>query len=127
MGDAIVRLLDSPAYVRFRKVLIGFSQGGYLSYRMVAEHPDVFDMAILMSPSFKGETADLLPATGRTRFALCYGSEDRTIPLSDQQCARNKLAQTGNLTYFEYPGMAHGICNQEIHDLRAWLNQSNIL
>lgn len=35
--------------------------------------------------------------------------------------ARNKLAQTGNLTYFEYPGMAHGICNQEIHDLRAWL------
>lgn len=121
VGDAIVRLLDSSAYVRFRKVLIGFSQGGYLSYRMVAEHPDVFDMAILMSPSFKGEAADLLPATGRTQFALCYGSEDRTIPLSDQQCARNKLAQTGNLTYFEYPGMAHGICNQEIHDLRAWL------
>jgi len=88
---------------------------------MVAEHPDVFDMAILMSPSFKGETAEPLPTTGRTRFALCYGSEDRTIPLSDQQCARNKLAQTGNLTYFEYPGMAHGICNQEIHDLRAWL------
>lgn len=121
VGDAVVRLLDSPVYVRFRKVLIGFSQGGYLSYRMIAEHPDVFDMAILMSPSFKGEAADLLPATGRTRFALCYGSEDRTIPLSDQQCARNKLAQTGNLTYFEYLGMAHGICNQEIHDLRAWL------
>lgn len=121
MGDAIVRLLDSPAYAHFRKVLIGFSQGGYLSYRMVAEHPDVFDMAILMSPSFKGETAEPLPATGRTRFALCYGSEDRTIPLSDQQCAHNKLAQTGNLTYFEYPGMVHGICDQEIRDLRAWL------
>lgn len=127
VGDAVVRLLDSPAYAHFRKVLIGFSQGGYLSYRMVAEHPDVFDMAILMSPSFKGETAEPLPATGRTRFALCYGSEDRTIPLSDQQCARNKLTQTGNLTYFEYPGMGHGICDQEIRDLRAWLNQSNIL
>lgn len=121
VGDAVVRLLDSPAYAHFRKVLIGFSQGGYLSYRMVAEHPDVFDMAILMSPSFKGETAEPLPATGRTRFALCYGSEDRAIPLSDQQCARNKLTQTGNLTYFEYPGMSHGICDQEIRDLRAWL------
>ena len=81
-------------------------------------------MAILMSPSFKGETAEPLPATGRTRFALCYGSEDRTIPLADQQCAHNKLAQTGNLTYFEYPGMAHGICNQEIRDLRASENIS---
>lgn len=121
VGDAVVRLLDSPAYAHFRKVLIGFSQGGYLSYRMVAEHPDAFDRAILMSPSFKGETAEPLPATGRTRFALCYGSEDRTIPLADQQCAHNKLAQTGNLTYFEYPGMVHGICDQEIRDLRAWL------
>lgn len=121
VGDAVVRLLDSPAYAHFRKVLIGFSQGGYLSYRMVAEHPDAFDRAILMSPSFKGETAEPLPATGRTRFALCYGNEDRTIPLADQQCAHNKLAQTGNLTYFEYPGMGHGICDQEIRDLRAWL------
>lgn len=51
VGDAVVRLLDSPAYAHFRKVLIGFSQGGYLSYRMVAEHPDAFDRAILMSPS----------------------------------------------------------------------------
>lgn len=84
VGDAVVRLLDSPAYAHFRKVLIGFSQGGYLSYRMVAEHPDAFDRAILMSPSFKGETAEPLPATGRTRFALCYGNEDRTIPLADQ-------------------------------------------
>ena len=81
----------------------------------------MFDMAILMSPSFKGETAEPSPATGRTRFALCYGGEDRTIPLADQQCAHNKLAQTGNLTYFEYPGMGHGICDQEIRDLRAWL------
>lgn len=39
VGDAVIELLRSPSYVRFRKVLIGFSQGGYLSYRMVLEHP----------------------------------------------------------------------------------------
>ena len=55
VGDAVIELLRSPSYVRFRKVLIGFSQGGYLSYRMVLEHPDLFGAAILMSPSFKGE------------------------------------------------------------------------
>ena len=66
VGDAVIELLRSPAYVRFRKVLIGFSQGGYLSYRMVLEHPDSFGAAILMSPSFKGEEGSA-PITGRTR------------------------------------------------------------
>ena len=100
--------------------MIGFSQGGYLSYRMVLEHPDLFGAAILMSPSFKGEEGSA-PVTGCTRFALCYGREDRTIPATDQHAARAKLEQTGNLTYFEYPGMGHGICDAEIADLRKWL------
>ena len=77
-------------------------------------------LAVLLSPSFKGETADTIPA-GRTRFALCYGSDDRTIPIADQQCAREQLGSTGRCTYFEYPGMAHNICDQEIADVRAWL------
>lgn len=120
IGDSVVQLLDAPAFGQFRKVLIGFSQGGYLSYRMVAEHPDVFDAAILLSPSFKGEAASE-PVAGHTRFALCHGTADRTIPAANQQCARAKLTATGNCTVFEYPGMAHAVCDQEIIDLRNWL------
>lgn len=119
IGDSVVQLLDAPAFGQFRKVLIGFSQGGYLSYRMVAEHPDVFDAAILLSPSFKGEAASE-PVAGHTRFALCHGTADRTIPAANQQCARAKLTATGNCTVFEYPGMAHAVCDQEIIDLRNW-------
>lgn len=120
IGDSVVQLLDAPAFGQFRKVLIGFSQGGYLSYRMVAEHPDVFDATILLSPSFKGEAASE-PVAGHTRFALCHGTADRTIPAANQQCARAKLTATGNCTVFEYPGMAHAVCDQEIIDLRNWL------
>lgn len=120
IGDSVVQLLDAPAFGQFRKVLIGFSQGGYLSYRMVAEHSDVFDAAILLSPSFKGEAASE-PVAGHTRFALCHGTADRTIPAANQQCARAKLTATGNCTVFEYPGMAHAVCDQEIIDLRNWL------
>lgn len=120
IGDSVVQLLDAPAFGQFRKVLIGFSQGGYLSYRMVAEHPDVFDAAILLSPSFKGKAASE-PVAGHTRFALCHGTADRTIPAANQQCARAKLTATGNCTVFEYPGMAHAVCDQEIIDLRNWL------
>lgn len=120
IGDSVVQLLDAPAFGQFRKVLIGFSPDGYLSYRMVAEHPDVFDAAILLSPSFKGEAASE-PVAGHTRFALCHGTADRTIPAANQQCARAKLTATGNCTVFEYPGMAHAVCDQEIIDLRNWL------
>lgn len=120
IGDSVVQLLDAPAFGQFRKVLIGFSQGGYLSYRMVAEHPDVFDAAILLSPSFKGEAASE-PVAGHTRFALCHGTADRTIPAANQQCARAKLTATGNCTVFEYLGMAHAVYDQEIIDLRNWL------
>ena len=123
IGDSVVQLLDAPAFGQFRKVLIGFSQGGYLSYRMVAEHPDVFDAAILLSPSFKGEAASE-PVAGHTRFALCHGTADRTIPAANQQCGAlhrfnpfNGSVRIGSLGIV----MAHAVCDQEIIDLRNWL------
>ena len=89
MGDAVVSLLDSPMFAGRRKILVGFSQGGYMSYRMVLENPHVFDAAILMSPSFKGEeSTDLTGFDSPTYFLLLYGSRDRTIPPADQQTTR---------------------------------------
>ena len=120
IGDSVVQLLDAPAFGQFRKVLIGFSQGGYLSYRMVAE------LLMCLMPRFCSvrRLRARLPASrlaGHTRFALCHGTADRTIPAANQQCARAKLTATGNCTVFEYPGMAHAVCDQEIIDLRNWL------
>lgn len=103
MGDAVVSLLDSPMFAGRRKILVGFYQGGYMSYRMVLEHPHVFDEAILMSPSFKGEeSTDLTGFDSPTRFLLLYGSRDRTIPPADQQTARRVLEATGRLEYREF-------------------------
>lgn len=99
-------VLGSPMFAGRREILVGFSQGGYMSYRMVLEHPHVFDAAILMSPSFKGEeSTDLTGFDSPTRFLLLYGSRDRTIPPADQQTARRVLEATGRLEYREYPGM----------------------
>lgn len=120
VGEAVVKLLRSPVYDRFRKVLIGFSQGGYLSYRMVLEHPDVFDAAVLMSPSFKGEE-DAKTIEGSTWFALCYGDGDHTIPANDQRNAREVLARTGRLFHHVCPGLGHSINDEEIAALHSWL------
>lgn len=122
VGDAVVDLLDSPMFARRRKILVGFSQGGYMSYRIVREHPHVFDAAILMSPSFKGEeTTDGASIEGDTRFLLLYGSENHTIPLDDQRTAHRVLEATGRLETREYPGMGHAINDAEIADIRAFV------
>ncbi|NEG55552.1 alpha/beta hydrolase [Bifidobacterium platyrrhinorum] len=122
VGDAVVSLLDSPMFASRRKILIGFSQGGYMSYRIVREHPGVFDAAILMSPSFKGEeTTNGAMIAGDTRFLLLYGSKDRTIPLDDQRTAQRVLEATGRLETHEYPDMGHAINEAEIEDIRKFI------
>lgn len=40
------------------------------------------------------------------------------VPKQDVSSTDNSIASA---QHPNYPGMAHGICNQEIHDLRAWL------
>ena len=102
VGDAVASLLDASAFAHRRKILIGFSQGGYL-----------------LSPSFMGEEQAALDSP--TRFFLAYGAQDRTIPLPDQQTAHQVLERAGHLTYREYSGMAHAICDEEIADIRDFL------
>ncbi|PWG66471.1 alpha/beta hydrolase [Bifidobacterium callitrichidarum] len=119
VGEAVTQLLDSPTFAHRKKALVGFSQGGYLSYRMVKAYPDLFDAAILLSPSFKGEEAARLNSP--TRFFLAYGSNDHTIPLLDQCTARQVLDDAGHLEYHGYPGMGHAICDEEISDIRAFV------
>lgn len=121
VGEAVKQLLGSPLFADRKKVLIGFSQGGYMSYRMVQAYPKLFDAAILLSPSFKGEEHARLNSP--TRLFLAYGSEDRTIPLADQRNAHKVLEAAGHLTFREYTGMAHAISDEEIADIRSFLRR----
>lgn len=122
VGNAVVSLLDAPMFTSRRRILVGFSQGGYLSWRMSLEHPHAFDAAILMSPSFKGEQdTDPTDVASSTRYLLLYGADDHTIPAADQQRACQVLQATGRCTRYEYAGMGHAICDREIADMRAFL------
>lgn len=127
VGDAVAALFGSPAFASRRIVAVGFSQGGYLAYRMVVAHPALFDAAILLSPSFRGEEdADpslLADDRCRTRFLLAYGELDRVIPSADQSVARRVLEATGRLVLHRYPGMGHAIDDAEIADIRAFLGR----
>lgn len=122
----IMRLLDSSICRNRPTVCIGFSQGGYMSLRMVLAEPTMFDAAILMSPSFVGGLSDdererLMHS--RTRFLLCYGGDDTTIPRADQSRLRECLQRTGRLTYRDYPQTAHAIVAREIQDIREFIQE----
>ena len=122
----IRRVLDSPICRNRPTVCIGFSQGGYMSLRMVLAEPTMFDAAILMSPSFVGGLSDdererLMHS--RTRFLLCYGEDDTTIPRADQCRLRECLQRTGRLTYRDYPQTAHAIVAPEIQDIREFIQE----
>lgn len=119
VGEAVVQLVTAPLFTNKRKILVGFSQGGYMSYRLVKAYPNLFDAAILLSPSFKGEEESVLESS--TRFFLAYGAKDHTIPLEDQRNAHTVLENAGHLTYREYSDMGHAICNEEIADIQQFL------
>lgn len=120
VGETVTKLVSAPLFQHRRIILVGFSQGGYLSYRLVKAYPRLFSAAILLSPSFKGEEGTTLESS--TRFFLAYGTNDHTIPLNDQHNAHTVLENAGHLTYRAYPGMGHAICDEEISDIRGFLN-----
>ncbi|KFI60954.1 alpha/beta hydrolase [Bifidobacterium cuniculi] len=119
VGDALVRLVASPLFEGRKLTLMGFSQGAYLCYRLTQDHPDLFDTAVMLSPSFHDEHGPAV--AGRARYILCYGTDERHIPAGDMRECEHILEATGRLTYLRYPGMGHTVCDREITDLRRLL------
>ncbi|MBT1166569.1 alpha/beta hydrolase [Bifidobacterium simiarum] len=141
IGDRIVTLLDANGLRRRRIVLVGFSQGGYLSYRLLADHPDVFDAAVLLAPSFHDDrtvTPDLggaglggdgdargdgLGGGGRPAVFLGYGTLDRQIPDRQKEAIRKALAGFARVEERTYEGMRHDVCEREFEDIREFLRR----
>ncbi|NEG69150.1 phospholipase [Bifidobacterium sp. BRDM6] len=124
VGNALVSLLESPLFAGRRLTLMGFSQGAFLSYRLVQQWPDLFDTAVLLSPSFKEDEDDSSAIAGlgsTTKFILAYGTADTQIPAEDQARCRRVLSATGRCTELTYEGMGHAVCKDEIEDLRRLL------
>ena len=127
LGDQVVAQLSAPAYARRRKVLVGFSQGGYLSYRLLVDHPGFFDQAILLSPMFPADPQAELPSVaGRPsspEVFLAYGTQDHEIPSNQQRRAAAFFAGLGSrLGLHRYPGMKHTVSRAELDDVNAFLN-----
>ncbi len=100
-------------------VIAGFSQGGAVALHNVLERDDkpaglIAISTYLALPDEPGR-ADGVPAF------MAHGTFDPMVPFSaGQQSAAAFERKGAKVEWHDYP-MAHGVCPQEIRDIRAWL------
>jgi phospholipase/carboxylesterase len=52
---------------------------------------------------------------------MAHGSQDLVVPQAFGEASRDRLRSRGyDVEWHSYP-MPHGVCPQEVSDLRAWL------
>ena len=120
INDQIEQGIDSN-----RIVLAGFSQGGVIALQTGLR----FDkpLAGIMALSTYLPLAETLAdeksaANAKLPIFLAHGSADAVIPVDLAYRTRGHLEKQGyQPTWFEYDGMAHSVCADEIDDMSRWL------
>jgi len=109
-----------------RLVLLGFSQGGMLGYRLALSEPERFAGFAALSTTLSPETATTVAGgatLGRLPVLVQHGDQDPMIAVERARESRERLEELGvDLEYHEYP-MGHQVGAQSTLDLRAWLSR----
>ena len=107
-----------------RLALMGFSQGGFLAYRLALSEPQRWQGAAMLSTWLSDEAADDVHEDAADLPLLVqHGTNDPLVGIDKGRTSRDQLqAMRMNLDYREYP-MQHEIGRQSIHDLSAWLTE----
>lgn len=108
-----------------RVLLMGFSQGGGMTYRCGLVRPDVFAglgafSAVMPDPE---ELKERLPTQRTQPIFIAHGVHDGLLPVAQARQARDFLEAEGyQPRYKEYP-MAHEITQEVLGDLVPWIKE----
>jgi phospholipase/carboxylesterase len=107
-----------------RIVLAGFSQGGAIALHVGLRVPDALAGIVALStylPLVHSVAAERSAASALTPIWMAHGDADPVIALANAAASRDVLEQLGfKPTWHTYP-MGHGVCAEQVGDLRAWL------
>ena len=104
-------------------VLLGFSQGGGMTYRCGLEQPESFAGLAALSATLPDQEllTEKLPQTRGQSIFIAHGLHDPMIDIERAQTAKTFLEESGyTAEYHEYE-MAHEISGDVIDDLVTWL------
>jgi len=105
-----------------RVFLAGYSQGGGLALAAALRAPRPLG-GVLMLSSWVAEPlpSDFTPVP----VHLFHGAEDNVVPASTAQRCRAALEELGlEVSLRVYPGMTHGVCDQEVGDIAQTLYEA---
>jgi phospholipase/carboxylesterase len=107
-----------------RIVLAGFSQGGAIALHTALRHEERLAGVLALStylPLRSHLTEEVHASNRDVPIFMAHGSFDTVITLEIARISAQSLTQNDYpLTWHEYP-MAHSVCNEEIADIRLFL------
>ena len=109
-----------------KALLIGFSQGGSLSYRYGLTHTETFAGVAILSSSLShpDRLSERLPILRTQPVFIGHGQQDPVVPVERGREASVQLKEWGyNSVYHEFEGMAHEINDAELSELTPWVSK----
>lgn len=123
-AEAVATLTASRVSSGTPLLVIGFSQGGVIAL--------IVGLRLLRGVRGIGVLSSYMPRVlerelwfrPRPRLFMAHGDRDTVILPDRGRAARDQLVSGGaSVTWREYP-MAHAICEEEIQDLAAWIQDT---
>ena len=108
-----------------RVVMMGFSQGGGMTYQIGLGKPEIFPgLAVLSSTMPEPAVLDgLLPPQRTQAIFIAHGTSDEVVPMTRAQDALAFLEERGyQPVYKEYP-IKHEITQEVLDDLASWIKE----
>lgn len=104
--------------------LAGFSQGGAIALHTALRQPTPLGGVLALStylPLADSITQQVQPTTIQTPIFMAHGKNDNVVLISLAKQSRDLLHHMGyRMEWHEY-AMQHSVCEQELKDIRAWL------
>ena len=104
-------------------ILLGFSQGGGMTYRCGLSRPETFAGLVALSGSVRDpkELQDRLPADRSQPIFIAHGRADSMVSLESAQATRQFLEKMGYHPEYREYAMAHEISREVLADLVPWM------
>jgi len=109
-----------------RRIVLGFSQGGYCGGVLALRHPELFAGLVVSGARVKTEVlGDEIPAAaaGGFRVLLCHGRRDAFVPLEAAERSRAALAAGGVPVELHAFDSGHSLGRAQVGTIATWLGR----
>ncbi|ROS58314.1 phospholipase/carboxylesterase [Frigoribacterium sp. PhB160] len=128
-AEGVLAWVDSLGDAHPSIALLGFSQGGSLSLQLLRHAPQRFAWAAVLAgfvvPDASEATTARDEALAELRPSVFYGRGDidSVIPTAAVERTTAWLEQHADAEQTVYPGLAHGVSQEELDDLNAFISR----